>query len=57
MSIMRSYHLVHINIVKELSMQDAWVELSIEFEKWRRKYINLEDYMEGNVFHDGMLWH
>ena len=32
-------------------MEEAWFMLSVEFERWRTKYINLEDYMEGNVFH------
>lgn len=32
-------------------MEEAWFMLCVEFEKWRTKYINLEDYMRGNVFH------
>lgn len=32
-------------------MEEGWFNLSIEFEKWRSKYINLENYMEGKVFH------
>lgn len=32
-------------------MEDAWVKLSLKFDKWRMKYINLENYMKGNVFH------
>lgn len=32
-------------------MEEAWSKLIFEFEKWKPQYINLEDYMEGNVFH------
>lgn len=32
-------------------MEEAWSMLCVEFEKWRTKYINLENYMRGNVFH------
>ncbi|MDQ7092111.1 DUF2971 domain-containing protein [Desulfosporosinus sp. PR] len=32
-------------------MEEDWIKLSLEFEKWRMKYIDLKNYMKGNVFH------
>ncbi len=32
-------------------MEEERLKLTNKFEKWRTKYTNLENYMEGNVFH------
>lgn len=32
-------------------MEAEWLNMSSKFEKWRSKYINRENYMEGTVFH------
>ncbi|NSW92997.1 MAG: hypothetical protein HPY74_20550 [Firmicutes bacterium] len=40
-----------INSKNGLPIEEGWFKLSYEYEKWRMKYIDLENYMEGNVFH------
>ena len=37
--------------MSSLPREEGWFSLSCEFEKWRMKYIDLESYMVGSVFH------
>lgn len=34
-----------------MCIEEGWFKISVEFERWRSKYIDFENYMKGSVYH------